>query len=223
MPTPKPLSQFLPHSFANGVSVRRFSKSCPHCGQILETSHMRGLMAEKSGRLYIAAHARCTHCTHVFTIRCVISDRRRVVKLPFSASATKWWIRRILRQQATIALNNHINTAQPTIEKPKIPSLSANDVALSEKVAGYLGSLSIPEWFEHKNKRYYFERTTQVEITKLQPNESLYCDKLIYKHHPQYAGQFGITEGNPSQISNELSTAKMQQDEAEKVDLEVAP
>lgn len=180
-------------------------------------------MAEKSGRLYIAAHARCTHCAHIFTIRCVISDKRRVAKLPFPASTTKWWIRRILRQQAAVALNNYINTAQQTVEKPKIPSLSENDVTLSEKIAGYLGSLSIPEWFEHENKRYYFERTTQVEITKLQPNESLYCDKLIYKHHPQYAEQFGITEDSSSQVSNELSTAKVQQDESEKVDLEVAP
>lgn len=222
MPTPKPLSQFLPHSFANGVSVRRFSKSCPQCGQILEASHMRGLMVEKSGRLYIAAHARCTHCTHIFTIRCVISDKRRVVRLPFPMSTTKWWIRRALRQQASIALANYVNTAQHIVEKPKVPSLSVNDVTLSEDIAGYLGSLTIPEWFEHEQKRYYFERTTQVKVTKLQPNESLFCDKLIYKHYPQYAEQFGISEALLHQGSSSTHEAKMPEEET-KADLEVTP
>ncbi|WP_434779751.1 hypothetical protein [Neisseria sp. Ec49-e6-T10] len=185
MAHPKLLTNFLPYTFANGVTIRRFAKACPKCGQVLESANMRGIAAGVEEHLYIAAHARCTHCHCIFSICCVVTDTKQVVKVPLPITMMKWWIRRTLRKRALGLLHNKKlpATLQPSVAvEPEVVSLSLKDVTVSEDIIGKLGDIDIFEWIEYKQNRYYFERTSTEEGSiHLIDGEQLFCHKLIYK------------------------------------------
>ena len=185
MSAPKILTSYLPYTFSNGVTIRRFAKTCSKCGLMLESKHMRGLAIGDGDSLYIAAHARCPHCKHVFSVCCVVTDTRQVVKMPFPISVMKWWIRRSLRKRAADILNGKVSLPPADIiEEPAAApvSLRKEDVVLSEEIIGYLGSLPIYDYFDYDGQRYYYSRVQPEQVkVELTPSEQLFCDVLIYQ------------------------------------------
>ncbi len=184
MSSPKLLSAFLPYTFANGVTIRRFAKACPKCGYMLEPANMRGLAIGGDDSLYIAAHANCPHCRRIFSVCCVVSDTKEVVKVPFPVSIMKWWIRWSLKKRANDIINNKITllTAE-TEEIPPPPPVSLNEeeVQNTGEVLGYLGALPIIAYFDYQQQRYFFDRVCHTpEKLVLLPHEQLFRDMLIY-------------------------------------------
>ena len=186
MSAPKILSSYLPYTFSNGVTIRRFAKVCRKCGFMLESGHMRGLATGDGDHLYIAAHAKCPHCSNIFSVCCVVTDTRQVVKVPLPVTLMKWWIRYSLKKRAAMVLKHGFVAPSADVEEETPPppvSLPLEEVALSTDTIGRLGSLLIYKYFDYKEQRYYFERIYPEECKQpLAPQELLLCDCLIYRY-----------------------------------------
>ncbi len=186
MSAPKLLSSYLPYTFSNGVTIRRFAKVCRKCGFMLESGHMRGLATGDGDNLYIAAHAKCPHCRNVFSVCCVVTDNRQVVKVPFPVTIMKWWIRYSLKKRAAMVLKHGFVAPSADVEEETPPapiSLTHDEVTPSSEIIGRLGNLLIHEYFDYQELRYYFDRVyPENDKLPLAEQEQLFCEQLVYRH-----------------------------------------
>ena len=149
---------------------------------------MRGLATGDGDNLYIAAHAKCPHCCNIFSVCCVVTDTRQVVKVPLPVTLMKWWIRYSLKKRAAMVLKHGFVAPSADIEEETPPapvSLTIDEVALSPEIIGYLGNLPIHEYFDYQELRYYFEQVYPENATQplAKPElEQLFCQRLVYRH-----------------------------------------
>ncbi|KUM02249.1 hypothetical protein KIF53_18215 [Chromobacterium subtsugae] len=179
MARPDKISRFLPLTFANGNSVRRFGKHCPQCRAMVGAEHMEGIASLKQGKIFLSAEACCPQCRQRFPVACVITDDKRVhrVLLPL-------WMFRIWLNSATRHDPQPENQDNWEIEaeEPKGLSLPADaEVVRSEEVLGRFQGEPICAWIEYQGQRFVFDRAAPGNNLTLTPSELLFEGRLIYR------------------------------------------
>ncbi|MCW3481010.1 hypothetical protein OL229_15790 [Neisseriaceae bacterium JH1-16] len=175
-----PIARYLPHTFANGTTVRRFAKPCPRCRQVVESTDMYGQLAVLQDRLFVAAEGRCRHCHHRFSIACMISNDKHVHRVALPMWAFKLWLKMATRN--TIQPSDP-NWSLPEPEpEPTVPSLADGDVTMADTIVGRYDGLEIPAWIRHDGRRYNFERTIATgQSPQLASSEQLFRERLVYR------------------------------------------
>ncbi|MDN0083660.1 hypothetical protein QU487_12985 [Crenobacter sp. SG2305] len=175
-----PIARYLPHTFANGTSVRRFAKPCPRCRQVVEAADMFGQLAVLQDRLFVAAEGRCRHCGHRFSVACMITNNKHVHRVALPMWAFKLWLK--------MATRNTIQPADPAWSmsepepEPVTPSLDEADVVAADTIVGRYDGLEIPAWINHDGHRYNFERTiASGQAPRLAASEQLFRERLVYR------------------------------------------
>lgn len=180
---PDLLSQLLPYTFSNGVTISRFAKLCPHCQRPVEANSMYGQVVSVNERLFVAARAECRHCDFRFPIACMIDNRRRVQQVFMPLWLFNLLLKLMARQRVspndpTLALTPEVLAALP----PLVPSLSTEEVTESEAHVGRYDGLEIPAWIEHSGQRLEFSRVIPPNLwPQLEPEERLYRRRLVFR------------------------------------------
>ena len=183
MSRPDLLSQLLPYTFTNGVTISRFAKLCPHCQRPVEANGMYGQIVAINERLFLAARAECRHCECRFPIACMIDNQRRVqpVFMPlwlFNAVLSMMARQRVSPNDPTLQLSPEALAALP----PLVPSLSTEDVTEAKQCVGSYDGIEIPAWIEHNGQRLEFVRVIPPNLwPQLESEERLYRRRLVFR------------------------------------------
>ncbi|CUA83340.1 MULTISPECIES: hypothetical protein [Gulbenkiania] len=177
---PDRINRFLPATFSNGTTVRRFAKHCPRCRNLVGAEDMHGVAGLVQDRLFLAARARCPACSHGFAITCAITNDKRVHRVLFPNALFALWLR--------LALRNMPPRSAPEWIPPEPPVPPANhladsaDIQRSDEVIGRLDGRPIHAWIEHQGTRYRFERTLPPgSLPRLGESEVLFDNRLVYR------------------------------------------
>ena len=190
MRRPDLLSQLLPYTFSNGITISRFAKLCPHCQRPVEANAMYGKMAALNERLFIAARAECRHCEYRFPIACMIDNQRRVqpVFMPL------WLFNGVL----SLMSRQRVSPNDPTLElspealaalQPMVSSLSTEEVTEATEHVGRYDGMEIPAWIEHNGQRLKFVRVIPPnQWPELDAGEHLYRRRLVFQQEEAAVG-----------------------------------
>ncbi|OHX11033.1 hypothetical protein C2134_07390 [Chromobacterium sinusclupearum] len=179
MARPDKISRFLPLTFANGNSVRRFGKHCPQCRSMVSAEHMEGIASLMQGKIFLSADARCPKCGETFPVACVISDDKRVHRVVLPLWIFRMWLKSATRHDPQPVDND---SWQVENESPQGLMLSADaEVVRSEEILGRFQGEPICAWIEYQGQRFVFDRAASSNNLALTPSELLLEGRLIYR------------------------------------------
>ncbi|UTH75994.1 hypothetical protein [Chromobacterium sp. IIBBL 290-4] len=179
MARPDKISRFLPLTFANGNSVRRFGKHCPQCRAMVGAEHMEGLASLMKGKIFLSADASCPRCQHVFPVACVITDDKRVHRVMLPLWMFRLWLKSATRNDPQPSDNDNWTVET---EAPKGLELPADaDVLRSDEIVGRFQGEPIFAWVEYQGQRFIFDRAAASQNLRLTPSELLLEGRLIYR------------------------------------------
>ncbi|OWY38063.1 hypothetical protein CEK28_14145 [Xenophilus sp. AP218F] len=185
MARPDKIIRFLPITFPNGNSVRRFGKHCPQCRTMVGAEHMDGIASLMHGKIFLAAEACCPSCNDIFPVACVITDDKRVHRVLLPMWAFRLWLRSATRNDPQPPDNANWELAQdtPTPEEMQGYALPEDaKIVRSEEILGRFQGEPINAWIECDGRRFVFERATPPGgQLKLEPSELLFEGRLIYR------------------------------------------
>lgn len=183
MRRPDLLSQLLPYTFSNGITISRFAKLCPHCQRPVEANAMYGQIVAINERLFIAARAECRHCENRFPIACMIDNQRRVQPVFMPQWLFNWVLSLMAKQRVspndpTLSLSPEALAAL----QPLVTSLSAEEVTEAAQHLGSYDGMDIPAWIEHNGQRLEFVRVIPPnQWPELKAEERLYRRRLVFR------------------------------------------
>ncbi|QEL57128.1 hypothetical protein [Chromobacterium paludis] len=179
MARPDKISRFLPLTFANGNSVRRFGKHCPQCRAMVGAEHMEGIASLMQGKIFLSADAQCPKCGETFPVACVITDDKRVHRVMLPLWMFRLWLRTATRHDPQPADND---SWEVEAEPAQGLMLSADaEVVRSEEILGRFQGEPICAWIEYQGQRFVFDRATSGGNLRLTPSELLLEGRLIYR------------------------------------------
>ncbi|NDV14193.1 hypothetical protein [Crenobacter caeni] len=182
---PGQISRFLPIRFANGASISRFAKHCPHCKTLVQSESMIGEAALVQDRLFIIAVARCTQCNHAFKVTCVVTDDKRVHKALLPQWLLLVWLKQVTPANApaqdardwSFDAEENAPAASGGVTLP-----SGSEPVPSDEVIGRYENAPIPATLSVAGRRFVFDRVQPDALPAvLASNELLYQRHLVYR------------------------------------------
>ncbi|AXE29789.1 hypothetical protein DK842_07750 [Chromobacterium phragmitis] len=181
MARPDKISRFLPLTFANGNSVRRFGKHCPQCRAMVGAEHMEGLASLMHGKIYLSAEACCPQCEQRFPVACVITEDKRVHRVLLPLWIFRLWMKSATRHDPQPSDNDRWELEQAD-SAPKGLTLPADaEVVRSEEILGRFQGEPICAWIEYQGQRFVFDRAAPDNNQSLSASELLLEGRLIYR------------------------------------------
>ncbi|BBH15401.1 hypothetical protein ACSVCE_21760 [Chromobacterium haemolyticum] len=184
MARPDKISRFLPISFANGNSVRRFGKHCPSCRAMVGSEHMEGIASKQQDKIFLAAQARCPSCGVGFPVRCVITDDKRVHRVLLPHWAFRMWLQMATRNDPQPPGDDNWTLEDAPAETAQQGFVLPDNafVTRSEEVLGRFQGEPINAWIEYQGQRFVFERAAPPSgDARLDASELLFEGRLIYR------------------------------------------
>lgn len=190
MPTYKRISHYLPITFRNGNTVKRFAKHCVQCQELVSGEHMLGVAVHLQERLIIAAEATCPRCEARFPIACVITDDKHVHRVIVPMRILRWWLSTVTPVPATDqrpiepvdktwdfqALN------QSALEPVSLPSES---LECSSEIIGQYQNRPIFAWVRDDQQPYRFSHILGEHQKKILKSDEILVDRyLVYQRDP---------------------------------------
>ena len=185
---PDRLDRFFPIKYPNGATVSRFAKHCPHCKQLVKASSMEGMALLLQDKVFVLAEARCPHCQHSFTVKCVIDEHKQVHPVGLPAFLYRMMLQWGARKQVhTFRQQADWRMAQQQADDT-VPSTAGNQLAdttqlqKSEEIVGNFMGQPIHAWILHNGQRLVYDRAVPPGGQfRLAANEVLFDNRLIYR------------------------------------------
>ncbi|MDF0604737.1 hypothetical protein HZU77_003590 [Neisseriaceae bacterium TC5R-5] len=188
MAKPDKISHFLPVSFANGNSVRRFGKHCPKCQAMVAAEQMEGLLSKQKDKIFLVAQAHCPSCHHRFAVACVITNDKRVHRVGLPQWLFQFWLQMLTRHDPQPASKENWEVepveshGASLSSSPRLVLAEDSSVVCSDEVIGRFQGEPIWAWIEYQGQRFIFERTTPENTQpNLSDSELLFGNWLIYR------------------------------------------